>query len=58
MGIKQQVRQLEQHVRGLSDSRPVQLAIVSKAQGMVAGDEQLLATLILVKRRIYKGVKQ
>jgi len=61
MKISQEVREIEKHINALSGDKNEQIAIISKAQGMVSGhfnaDQHVLAAMIIAKNRIIRQMK-
>lgn len=56
MQIGTEVRTLEAHVKAMAPlSKSAQIAIISKAQGMLIGDERNIAVLAIVKNRIIRS---
>ena len=53
--MKQTIREIEAHVKAMTNDKAEQIAIVSKAQGLTIDNEYHLAILIIVKRRITRG---
>jgi hypothetical protein len=53
MNIRDEVRQLESHIKQLAATKAERVAIISKAQSMVTSDYQM-AILVIVKRRILR----
>ena len=53
--IKSAVKELEAHVKSLSNDKIEQIAIISKAQSMTLDNETNLGILAIVKKRIYRA---
>lgn len=54
MTITKLIRETEAHVKTLAATKAEQIAILSKAQSLVIGDEYHLAVLAFAKSRIIK----
>lgn len=52
MNIRAEIRTVEDYVKDQTDSKAKRVEIISRAQGMVTGDERVLAVLAIAKRRI------
>ena len=50
--IRQQVREIEKHVKTLADTKAEQIKIIGKAQVLSCGDEPHITILAIVKNRI------
>jgi hypothetical protein len=57
MNIRDEIRQIESHVKQLAATKAEQIAMISKAQSMVTSDYQM-AILMIVKRRILRQRKK
>lgn len=52
MNIRQQVKEIEAHVKTLASTKDEQIAIITKAQEMLNPDCTKFAVLVIAKRRI------
>jgi len=58
MEIRKEVREIEKHIKSLSNDKAERIAIISKAQGMTTGliesREHYITVLAIVKNRIIR----
>lgn len=52
MEIRNEVREVEKHIKSLASTKAEQIAIISKAQSMTTDNEHNLTVLAIVKNRI------
>jgi copper chaperone CopZ len=55
MEVRNEVREIETHIKSLEPTREAQIKVISKAQSMSIDDERTLTILALVKNRIIRS---
>jgi hypothetical protein len=53
--VRNEVREIETHIKSLEPTREAQIKVISKAQSMSIDDERTLTILALVKNRIIRS---